>query len=64
MAEYMTLLGSEAVSRAAGEMTRAAQEMQTAASWTEESLFRHRQFLDDWLLRFEQALEKLAAKGE
>lgn len=56
MADYITLLGAEQVDRASHTMSSAASEMQRAASSIEDTLSRHRMFLDDWLMRFEQAL--------
>lgn len=53
MADYITLLGSEQVQSAAHQMRSAADQMQRAASQIDDSLHRHRMFLDDWLQRFE-----------
>ena len=54
--EYMYLVGGESVERAGSAMKQAAQEMNNAAGNIEHSLFQHRQFLDDWLARFEEML--------
>lgn len=54
IAEY--LIGSEDVRAASVTMRQAAHEMQSAAAQIEDSLSRHRQFLDDWLLRLEAAM--------
>lgn len=54
--ENLLLVGSEDVRVGGFAMRQAAHEMQAAASQIEDSLLRHRQFLDDWLLRFEAAL--------
>lgn len=56
MTEYMHLVGAEEVSRAANRMSEAAQEMKQAAANIDNSLFQQRQFMDDWLTRFEAAL--------
>ena len=58
MADYITLLGAEDVRRAASVISQAASTMQSAASQIEDSLLRHRMFLDDWLVRFEEALKE------
>lgn len=60
MADYVTLLGAEQVSSAGHTMREAAREMQAAANSTEWALEQHRRFMDDWLSRFEAALEKHA----
>jgi len=58
MAEYITLLGAEDVRRAASIMQQAADTMVSAASQMETSLHFHRQYLDEWLMRLEQALKR------
>jgi hypothetical protein len=58
--DYVTLLGAEQVANAAGEMRRAADEMVRAAGYIEETFRLHAQRQEDWLLRFEAAIEKLA----
>jgi hypothetical protein len=57
MAEYITLMGAEQVSSAGYTMRDAAQKMNQAAGEFESVLFRHHQFMDDWLQRFERILE-------
>ena len=54
--EYIHLLGSEEVSRAASNIRSAAEQMSRAAATMDDTLYRHRQFMDDWLQRFESAL--------
>ena len=56
MSEYMTLLGAEDVQKAGSAMRSAAESMQSAAGSFEDSLFHHRQFMDDWLIRLEEAI--------
>jgi hypothetical protein len=56
MADYVTLLGSEQVLNAGYAMKSAASDMDRAAGNLEDSLRRHRMFMDDWLERFEAAL--------
>ena len=54
MAEYITLLGAEEVSRAATRMQAAASEMTNAANQISVALEEHRrsmeQLLDSWTL--------------
>jgi hypothetical protein len=57
VAEYITLMGAEQVSSAASTISRAADTMRSAGGNIDDALERHRRFMDDWLLRFEQALE-------
>jgi len=59
VSNYVTLLGAEDVLRAASSMSSAASEMQRAASSIDMALTQHRQWMDDWLMRFEQAIDKL-----
>jgi IS30 family transposase len=56
--KYMTLLGAEQVQSAGQTMRSAAEQMQRAASTIDESLERHRRFLDDWLTRFSEVMER------
>lgn len=58
MAEYIHLVGTEDLSRAASTMSSAADEMKRAAGWMQETLENNQRFLDDWLIRFEQVMEK------
>jgi hypothetical protein len=60
MAEYMTLLGAEQVASAASTMRGAAADMQRAAASIDASLEQHRRFLDDWLQRFSDVVDKMA----
>lgn len=50
------LIGAEDVQRAGHHISVAAEQMGRAAGNIDESLERHRRFLDDWLQRFEQVL--------
>lgn len=61
MSEYVTLLGAEDVRHAGNAMRSAADDMRNAASTIDTALFQQRQFMDDWLQRFEAAIEKLSA---
>ena len=58
MPDYVTLIGAEDVTRAGNRMSDAASDMLRAAASIEDSLYRHRQFLDEWLGRFEAALRR------
>lgn len=60
MAEYVTLLGAEDVRSAGNAMRSAADDMRSAASSIDSTLDRHQRFLDDWLQRFEAAIERSA----
>ena len=57
MSDYITLLGAEDVQRAGNNISTAAETMSRAAASIEDSLFRHRQFLDDFLLRVENIIK-------
>jgi hypothetical protein len=55
---YVELIGAEQVRSAANTMVGAADQMSRAAGSIDESLRMHQRFLDDWLQRFEAAIEK------
>lgn len=57
MSGHITLLGAEAVENAGRAMRNASEEMGHAASNLEDSLQRHRMFMDDWLQRLAHVLE-------
>ncbi len=63
MAGFTTLLGAEDVMAAGSAIHNAAKEMIRAASLTEDSLSRHRIFLDDWLLRLESMVKEVKDNG-
>jgi hypothetical protein len=56
--KYITLMGAEQVQSAAGSMRSAAEQMSRAASQIDEVFARHQRFLDDWLVRFIDALDQ------
>lgn len=58
--ETVYLHGSETVAEAATAMQRAADDMRQAASQFDDTLRTHRQWMDDWLARFQVALEGAA----
>ena len=62
--ETVTLIGAEDVRRAASTMRGAAEEMTRAANTVYEALFQHQRFMEDWLVRFEAALEKQQEKAD
>ena len=49
MGENIHLIGAEQVSGAGHTMSHAAAEMRRAASSIEDSLYRHQQFMTQWL---------------
>jgi hypothetical protein len=59
MSEYHTLLGASEVATAGRQMLNAASEMNSAASTISSALDRHRQFMDEFIIRFERAVETL-----
>jgi cysteine sulfinate desulfinase/cysteine desulfurase-like protein len=52
--------GSENVSRAGSNMTAAANTIQTAVNTLDSALSYNMQFLNEWMDRFEAAINKLA----
>lgn len=62
MSNYVTLMGADDVRSAGNRMASAAEEMQRAAANIDGALDRHQRFLDDWLLRFEAAIDRFAQK--
>ncbi len=62
MAEYMTLLGTEQVERAANTMRQAAEDMRQAAGTLDYALENHRRQMDEWLYRFQQVVEEATKK--
>lgn len=56
--DYVYLQGAGDVERAGHQISRAAQEMQQAASNIDASLTNHQRFMDDWLDRFAVVMEK------
>jgi hypothetical protein len=60
MADYITLMGAEDVSRAASRMQSAADSMNNAASYFQSIFEQHQRFMDDWLTRFEAAQKEPA----
>lgn len=57
MAGYINLVGAEDVSRAGYTMRDAAQTMAQAAGSISHSLEMHQRFLDDWIVRFTEAMQ-------
>lgn len=58
--EHIYLQGSEQVQEAGRSIRSASEEMKQAALNIDGALERHQRFLDDWLLRLEQVLNKNA----
>lgn len=53
------LSGAEDVRRAANTMAHAAEDMKSAANTIAEAIDRQRDFMGEWLMRFEAAVEKM-----
>lgn len=60
MSNYVTLVGSDGVRSAGHRIASAASEMLRAGGNIDDALERHRRWMDDWLQRFEAAIDKLA----
>lgn len=56
MRDSIHLIGAEQVSSAGYNMNSAASEMKRAASSIEDTLFRHQNFMTQWLQDFERIL--------
>jgi len=63
MSDYITLLGAEDVQRAASSIRSAAEAMQSAADSLENSLSRNQRFMDDWILRLQEAITHMPDPG-
>lgn len=61
MVDTVHLIGAEEVRSAGNTISHAADEMKRAAGNMEYALQQHQRFMDDWLQRFEAAVEKMAA---
>lgn len=57
--ESIYLSGSEDVQRAGRAISNAADTIRSASSQMDESLTRHRAAMDEFVTRFEQAVERL-----
>lgn len=57
MSEYIHLIGAEDVQRAGRSIASAAETMNWAAGYLDETLQRHQRFMDDWLERFTEAMK-------
>ena len=60
--DCVTLLGAEEVANAGRNMKEAAEKMSMAASSIDESLRLHRQYMDTWIIRLEDAFTILGNK--
>ena len=56
--DRILLVGTETVERAGHRMEAAADVMRKAAESMDYSLMMHKQFLEDWLSRFENVLKE------
>lgn len=59
MADYIYLQGADDVRSAGHQISRAASEMQQAASNIDNSLMNHQRFMDDWLMRFADVIQSI-----
>ena len=57
--ERILLVGTEAVESAGHRMEAAAEVMRNAASTYDHATMMHKQYLEDWLQRFEAAVERM-----
>jgi hypothetical protein len=58
MERYVTLMGAKQVQSAGSAMRSAADEMSRAASSISNSLEMHQRWMDDWLMRLQDVMEK------
>ena len=63
MTEFIYLSGSDDVRNAGNRISSAATEMSRAAASMEESLYRHRVWLQEWSDELLIQLSRLIAKG-
>jgi len=56
--QYVYLIGAEDIRRAGSLVSSAADTMQRAASIFDETMMQHRQYMDEWLNRFENILNE------
>jgi hypothetical protein len=56
--DSIQLIGSDDVRRAGHNIQSAAEDMKRAADIIDSALMTHRQYLEDWITRFEQVIEK------
>lgn len=59
MDNYVTLLGAEDVQRAGHTISSAANSMQSAASSIAQTAEQQQQYMEEWIGRFETAVDKL-----
>jgi hypothetical protein len=64
VAEYMHLVGAEAVQSAANTMHAAAGEMSRAASSMQQAVVDHQRILENFLLEFQDILRRNLTEGE
>ena len=56
--QYVHLIGAEDIRRAGANIDSAATNMNRAAANFDSSVYRLIRFMDDWLMRFEQIIDK------
>lgn len=64
MADYVTLMGAEDVSKAGTAMRSVAQDISNSVSNLDVILMQNRVFMDDWLARFEYTVNQLIDKAQ
>jgi len=62
MTEFMHLVGTEDISRAALSMNHAAETIRLAVGNLEGCMLRYEQFLNDWLYRMEEIMNRITVR--
>lgn len=61
--EHMYLSGSEEVQRASHTMSSAADQFSRSVRHLDDVLYRHRMYMDEWIVRYERCVEALCLKN-
>jgi hypothetical protein len=59
MAEHHLLIGADDVRSAGNSIRHAAEDIRAAANTMDSALEQHRNFLNDWIGRFEAAVDRI-----
>jgi len=62
MSEYIHLIGAEDIRNAAVSMRQAADDMKCAANSISETFISQRNYMDEWIGRFENAVKEMQLK--
>ena len=62
--ETMVLMGAEQVERAGHNIKSAAESLHSTASMITDSAFQQRIWMEEWITRFEQAVDKMSRQLE